>query len=918
MTVNVTDIRFEHLREPLGVGVARPRLSWIARTSRGGWLQSAYEIEARGERVRVESGDSVLVPWPFASLASRERVAVRVRVEGPDGLSPWSEEVWVEAGLLDPADWSARFTSPGAGSLLRGEFEVGAGVRSARLYATALGLYEAELNGVVVGDHVLAPGWTAYEHRLRYQTFDVTGLLREGANCLGATLGDGWYRGRLGPGGGRALYGDTLALLAQLEISYRDGTVQRFVTGESWLAAPGPLVSADLYDGEEHDARLERPGWSSPGHDVSGWSPAGIVERDLATLVAPTGPPVRRTEFVAPVEVHASAHGTTILDFGQNLVGRLRITVSGERGERVVLRHAEVMQDGELHYETMRSARATDVYTLRGGGPETYEPRFTFRGFRYAEISGPVRPQDVTAVVCHSDLERTGWFTCSDPLVNRLHENVVWSMRGNFVDVPTDCPQRDERLGWTGDLQVFAPTASFLYDSAGLLTGWLADLAAEQREDGLVPYVIPRVPAYSDRAAAAWGDAAVIVPWVLYRRFGDAGVLAEQFGSMRGWVDHLETLAGESRLWDRGFQFGDWLDPAAPPDRPDQSRTYPEIVATAYFARSAELLSRAAGVLGRAEEEARYGELAGQVRRAFQEEYVAASGRLLSDSVTGYALALEFALLPTPVQRRRAALRLRELVRAGGYTIPTGFVGTPLVCDALAETGHLDAAYHLLMQTECPSWLYTVVQGATTIWERWDGLLPDGRVNRGDMTSFNHYALGAVADWLHRTVAGLAPAEPGYRRLAVHPRPGGGLTHASARLRTLYGTAEVSWRIEDGQITVEAVVPANTVAEVTLPGGDRITVGSGGHRWTTAHRDDGAGLAPLTLDSTLGEVADRSGGLGIVTGTIVRHVPELADYLKTSRSTAEQHTTVRQALALLPGNEPILAEIEAAFAGMRR
>ncbi|MEV4580475.1 family 78 glycoside hydrolase catalytic domain [Nonomuraea jabiensis] len=902
-------IRFEHLREPLGIGVARPRLSWIIETDSPGWRQTAYEVEARGERVRVESAESVLVPWPFAPLASRERVAVRVRLQGPDGWSPWSQESFVEAGLLEPEDWSARFAGPGEGSLLRGEFRARSGVRAARLYTTALGLYEAELNGQVVGDHVLAPGWTAYRHRLRYQTYDVTDLLREGANCLGATLADGWYRGRLGFEGKRALYGDQLAWLAQLEISYADGTTERFVTDPSWRAAPGPLVSSGLYDGEVHDARLERSGWSLPGFDDSGWAAVEIVDRDLSTLVAPDGPPVRRTEILAPVERRTSPSGATIYDFGQNLVGRLRITARGRAGEQVVLRHAEVLQDGELCVSPLRTAKATDVYTLRGGDEETWEPRFTFHGFRYAEISGPV--QEVAAVVCHSDLERTGWFDCSDPLVNRLHENVVWSMRGNFLDVPTDCPQRDERLGWTGDAQVFAPTASFLFDSAGFLSSWLADLAADQGKDGLVPHVVPDVASASS-AAAAWGDAAVIVPWVLYRRYGDSGILRRQFASMRAWVEHVSALAGPGRLWDSGFQFGDWLDPTAPANRPEQAKTYPEIVATAYFARSADLLARTADALG--EDATRYRALAGEVRQAFADEYTTASGRLLSDSPTAYALALEFALLPDERQRRRAASRLVELARANGYRIATGFVGTPLICDALAEAGELEAAYRLLLQRECPSWLYSVTQGATTIWERWDSLLPDGTVNPSGMTSFNHYALGAVADWLHRTVAGLAPAAPGYRELAVHPRPGGGLTHASARLRTPYGPAASSWSIAGDEITVEAVVPPNTTAHVTLPGGEQVRVGSGTHRWTLPHAGTRPASAPLTLDSSLAEVADRPGAMRIVIDAIVRHLPELAEHVEIGLGAAAQNMTVREAIALIPNAGHLPDEIEAGFA----
>jgi alpha-L-rhamnosidase len=853
--VTVAALRFEHHREAPGIGEARPRLSWIIETAVTGWRQAAYEIEAYepGGELRertgwITSGESVLVDWPFAPLRSRERLALRVRVRGDDGQpSAWSEPALVEAGLLAAEDWMARFVTPGweedstrpqPAPLLRREFDVLPGVTGARLYITALGVYEAQINGSVVGDHVLAPGWTSYHHRLLYQVFDVTGLLRGGRNAIGAMLGDGWYRGRLGFGGGRRnIYGERLALLAQLEISYADGTTTRIVSDESWRAARGPILVSDLYDGETYDARLERSGWAEPGYDDRDWYGVSLLDYDLATLAAAALPPVRCTEEIAPVSITKSPAGRTIVDFGQNLVGRLRLTVRGEAGQTITLRHAEVLEHGELCTRPLRSAQATDHYTLRGGEVETWEPRFTFHGFRYAEVEGwpgELHPADIRAVVCHSDLERTGWFECSDPLLNRLHENVVWSMRGNFLSIPTDCPQRDERLGWTGDIQVFAPTASFLYDTADFLSSWLTDLAAEQSAEGVVPFVVPNVLGNSVPPAAAWGDAAVMVPWTLYQHFRDERILARQYESMRAWVDLVDRVAGEKHLWDTGFQFGDWLDPSAPPDKPAAARADKAVVATAYFARSAQILARIAGILGKTADEEHYSRLAQEIREAFNAEYVKPAGQVRSDAPTAYALALQFDLLANDDQRRYAGKRLAELVASSGYHISTGFVGTPLICDALCSVGAYDAAFRLLMQRECPSWLYPVTMGATTIWERWDSLLPDGSVNPGEMTSFNHYALGAVADWLHRTVAGLAPAEPGYQRLAIQPHPGGGLTHAHARLRTPYGLAECGWTIRDGQIEVTAVVPPNTTASVTLPGSDgpAIEVGAGTYRWS--------------------------------------------------------------------------------------
>lgn len=935
---SISGIRFEHQRDALGIGTPRPRLSWVVETEAEDWQQAAYALQSytadgtlREQTGRIGSDESVLVAWPFAPLESRERVQVRVQIWDTDGQpSAWSELFTVEAGLLDPADWSARFVTPDwdedTGSaqpapLLRHEFDVRPDVTQARLYITALGVYEAQLNDVTIGDHVLAPGWTSYHHRLRYETFDVTALLQPGRNALGAILGDGWFRGRLGFNGGRRnIYGDRTALLAQLEIRYADGSSERIVSDPSWRAATGPILASDIYDGETYDARLERPGWSAPGYADHDWSGVRPVDYDLAQLVAPTGPPVRRIEQIAPVAITTSPSGRTLVDFGQNLVGRLRITVQGNAGTTITLRHAEVLENGELGTRPLRRAEATDRYTLRGEGLEIWEPRFTFHGFRYAEIEGwpgTLDADSLRAVVCHSDLERTGWFECSDPLINQLHDNVIWSMRGNFLDIPTDCPQRDERLGWTGDIQVFAPTASFLYDSAGFLQSWLNDLAADQSDlSGVVPFVVPNILGDTP-PAAAWSDAAVIVPWVLYQRYGDVGILEQQWASMRAWVEVVAVAAGVRRLWDQGFQFGDWLDPAAPPDRPADARADKAVVATAYFARSAELLGQAAAVLGRVDDAEHYLALAAEVRQAFNNEYVTPNGRVLSDATTTYALALDFALLPTAEQRHYAGVRLAALVHENDYRISTGFVGTPLICDALSSVGEEYAAFRLLTERGCPSWLYPVTMGATTIWERWDSMLPDGSINPGEMTSFNHYALGAVADWLHRIVGGLAPAAPGYRRLALRPRPGGGITSARARHRTPYGIAECAWQIEAGQITVDAVVPPNTIATVTLPGDhtEPFEVGSGTYHWSIPYQEPQRPRGPLSLDSTLSEIRDDPEGWAAVHTTIARHNPALAEQIAAGDGIpGDRRLTLRQ-LLLMGGNlDSLRADLDTALA----
>lgn len=851
--LTVGAVTVEHSREPLGIGDTTPRLSWVTQTELPGWRQAAYEVEVEPHdgpawsSGRVGTDVSVLVPWGAPPLASRERRSVRVRVWGEGDAEPsaWSQDVVVEAGLLEPADWTATLARPvlpegeEPAVLLRREFALDRPVVRARLYATAQGVFEAELNGAVVGDDVLSPGWTSYRHRLRYRTYDVTALLGEGANALGVHLADGWFRGHLGFTGRRHWYGDRTGAFAQLEVEHPDGSRTVVTTDGTWRSAPSWLTRAGLYSGETADLSAELPGWSAPGFDDAAWTPVETGELDLATLVAPTGPPVRRTEVLPAVSVSTSPSGKVLVDLGQNLVGRLRLRLpDAPAGTEVTVRHAEVLEHGELGTRPLRGARATDVVVLDGRGARTWEPRFTFHGFRYAEVSGwpgELTAGDVEAVVLHTDLRRTGTFACSDPDVERLHENVVWGMRGNFLDVPTDCPQRDERLGWTGDLQVFAPTASFLHDTTGMLRSWLADLAAEQQEfDGTVPMYVPFLPLlpFPQQPEVGWGDAAVVVPWVLYQRTGDAGLLADQWASMTAWIDAFAARAGEDLDFPGGgFSFGDWLDTAAPPDNPAAARTPWQCVATAYLARSACTVAQAAEVLGR--DGARFAELGERAAARFRAEYVSPNGRVAFPSQTAYALALEFDLLE-PSQRAHAGRLLAEQVLEDGFHIASGFLGTPLVTDALTNAGELATAYELLLQRENPSWLYPVTMGATTIWERWDSLLPDGTVNPGDMTSFNHYAFGAVADWLHRTVAGLAPAAPGYRRIRFAPRPGPGLTSAAATHETPYGTASVSWALTGGTaFALDVVVPPNTTAEVVLPDGSApVEVGSGRHAFT--------------------------------------------------------------------------------------
>jgi alpha-L-rhamnosidase len=767
--------------------------------------------------------------------------------------------------MMSQTTWSAQMITPEIdhdAPLLRRELSLEPGhgeVTSARWLVSAQGVFEAFLAGAPVSSDVLSPGWSSYEWRIRYREYDVTAAVAaaDGPIVLGLALGNGWFRGRLTWHGIRRVYADEIAAIAQLEITYADGHVQTVITDATWAAGPAAVVENDLYDGETVDARLESDDWLQPGFGGDGWAGVRVVDFDVARLVPYIGPPVTRHEEIRPIKIWASPAGHTLIDFGQNLVGWLKFTVQGEAGTTITIKHAEVLEHDELGTRPLRTAKATDHFIL-SGGVDTFEPTFTFHGFRYAQVEGwpggieALRPFEelsaggaqstLVAVVVSSDLRRIGEFECSDSDLNQLHRNVVWGLRGNFLDVPTDCPQRDERLGWTGDIAVFAPTAAFLFDVNEFLKDWLVDLDAEQsHSDGLVPSVIPDVLKYAPKegsfpkhdSTAIWSDAAVWVPWALWHAYGDRDGLEAAYPAMAAHVRRVETLLSQDGLWDAGFQFGDWLDPAAPPDRPGDARADQGVVATACLYRSARTVAEAARLLGHDDDAARFTALAQRTRTAFDKYYVTKEGRVHTDCATVYALAIHFGLLDEP-QLSLAGDRLAELVAENGYRIATGFAGTPYISDALTQTGHLDDAYQILLERACPSWLYPVTMGATTIWERWDSMLPDGTVNPGQMTSFNHYALGAVADWMHRVIGGVSPAEPGYARVRVAPRPGGGLSWATTSLDTPHGTVQVHWELTDTGLQVEVDVPDGVLADLELPGAEPVTLGGGQHSHSLA------------------------------------------------------------------------------------
>ena len=847
-TPTVGGLRVEYLTNPIGIDVTQPRLSWRIASTRRNTMQAAYQLQvgtseaslARGADLLWDSGKvlsdaSVFVDYAGPAAVSRTRYYWRVRVWGGDTsgrASPWSPIAFWETGLLQPADWTARWIGPQPTSsdslpspspLLRRAFRVDDQVRSARLYVTSLGLYELYLNGQRVGDQFFTPGWTSYRRRLQYQTYDVTALLRPGANAVGAMLGDGWYRGNLGFFGQRNLYGRRLALRAQLEIRYESGRTERVVSDSDWKTTAGPVLASDIYGGETYDARREPGGWASAPYDDREWAAVALVDPPASTIVASLSPPVRRVRELRPVDIRRAPSGETVFDLGQNFTGWARLSVRGPAGTTVTLRFGEVLdRDGSLYTANLRAAGQTDRYTLRGGSREVYEPHFTFHGFRYVAARGLPDPPDsatITGIALSSDLTQTGTFVTSDSLLNRLQQNIVWGQRSNFLDVPTDCPQRDERLGWTGDAQVFARTAAFNMDVAGFFAKWLSDLAADQDKSGSVPWVIPN-PLGGDSTefagTAGWSDAAVIIPWTMYLTYGDRRVLEHQYPSMRAWVDYARRRAGTDLIWQPGWQFGDWLalhsdDPSYP-----GATTGTDLIATAFLAHSADLVSRTATVLGRKEDAAAYSALFRAVRDAFNREFVSMTGRVGENTQTAYTLALTFDLLPDSLGPA-ASDRLAQDVEAREH-LTTGFLGTPYLLHVLGATGHVPLAFKLLTQRTYPSWLYPITRGATTMWERWDGIRPDSSFQDPGMNSFNHYAFGAVGDWMYQNIGGIDvdPAAPGYRRSRIAPRPGAGLTSASASLETVYGTLVSAWRLDGPRFVLDLSIPANTSAEVTL------------------------------------------------------------------------------------------------------
>ncbi|MEV0663520.1 family 78 glycoside hydrolase catalytic domain [Actinomadura luteofluorescens] len=842
-------LRCDHRVEPLGGDEPAPLLSWRLASGRRGDAPTGF-------RVRVLDDDGAQV-WDSGAVADPAAVSVRYRgpalrprtryrwtvaVTGATGASS-REESWFETGMLSPSAWSAAWIThdpsvqdvvdaPEEGELaladhglqpavrLRKAFEAAAAPAAARLYVTARGLYEMRVNGARVGDAELAPGWTDYRDRVDYQVYDVTGMLRTGANVLAATVADGWWSGFVGFDERRsgAHYGTFPQLLAELHLVHADGSTDVVATGGDWQSARSPVRYADLLMGECHDLRRETPGWDLPSgdRDGAGWRPAWVAATDRSRLTASVAPPVRAVRELPARSVTRIDGDRFLVDFGQNFAGRVRLTARGlAPGDRVAVRHGEALDDaGALYTANLRTADATDVLIAGDDAETVFEPRFTYHGFRYAEVTGlsALGAADVTGVVLHSDTPWAGDFTCSDPGVDRLHQAISWGQRSNFVSVPTDCPQRDERLGWLADAQVFLPTACLNADVAAFFDGWLREVRGAQSPDGAFGNVAPKIAGVADEGAPGWGDAGVLVPWHLYRVYGDERFLERNLDAMCAWVDHVHRH-NPDLVWTRrtGPHFADWLAPAPTPR---------DVLATAYFARSAALTARAAEILGADEAAARYGTLAAHVRKTFAERFVSPDGRVRGDTQTAYLLALAFELLPGELVPG-AVRRLAELVEDAGPGLTTGFLGVGLIAPVLDAHGRADLAHALLRRTDPPSWQYPLRHGATTVWERWDGYTPERGFQAAAMNSFNHYALGSVGEWLYRGVAGLdqAPGSAGYRELLIRPRPGG-LTSASARYESVRGLVSTAWTRRDGVFELRVAVPPGATATVHIPTDD--------------------------------------------------------------------------------------------------
>ena len=900
--VSVVQLKTEDKINPIGMGELNPRFSWQIQSGAQGVMQTAYEIRVatdekqlmRGKKLlwtsgKVASDQSVFVPYGGPELMTGQRYLWQVRVWDNQGnTSEWSPVNSWQMGQLKPSDWQAKWIGQGfpegegerPSPYFRKEFSATKSITSATAYVTSHGLYEAFINGHRVGDAYLTPGWTSYNKRLQYQAYDVTDLLMKGGNAIGVRLGNGWYRGIIGWASQDGFYGKELALLFQLEVTYSDGSRATIVSDGSWTSHTGGIVYAEIYNGETYDAGKEPIGWNMVGYDASQWKSAVVQDLSYDHLISTYNEPVRKHEEMQPINVMMTPEGDHVIDFGQNLVGWVRLKVNGNAGDTIRIYHAEVLdKEGNFYTANLRAAKQTNEFILKGGGEEILEPHFTFQGFRYIKVEGypgELKRDNFTAIAMYSAMEKTGTFVTNDPLINQLQHNIQWGQQGNFLDVPTDCPQRDERLGWTGDAQAFSATAAFNRDVHNFFYKWLQDVAADQSSSGSVPFVVPNVLGENAGGSAGWADVATIIPWNMYLAYRDTRILENQYSSMKAWVGYMEKASTDD-LWNKGFHFGDWLFYRPFDDNDGRSAvTDKYLIAQCFYAHSTQLLLNAAQVLGKTEDIPYYQNLLKRIKAAFMKEYVTGSGRLVSGTQTAYVLALQFDMLPENM-RQQAVDRLVENIQSYSTHLTTGFLGTPYLCHVLSRFGHSDVAYALLMQQTYPSWLYPVTMGATTIWERWDGIKPDGTFQVPSMNSYNHYAYGAIGDWMYRNITGINedPANPGYKHIILKPQPNDVLSYAQAELLTLFGKLASSWQIMDDTLELEVTIPANTTATLFIPKGEgmheTLDLGSGTYHYRVGWAGTKAGK--FDLQSKVRDIWKDDAAKAV----ILKNIPELND-----------------------------------------
>lgn len=873
--LKVTEIRMDYQKKPVGVA-GMPLFSWKIESDRKAVLQKEYQLQIAVDpeftEVIYDSGwtisqESVGVKVQKVTLISCHPYFVRVRVRDGEEESVFCEAGTFITGILQEEEWQAAFISAetvhdreqSKGTYLRREIEVKGEIAGAYVCTTGLGLYQFYINGKKIGQDELTPGWTSYQKHLCYQTYEVTNSLCPGKNILGALVGAGWYKGKMGFLHLRNNYGEQTAFLMQLVIRYRDGRQEYFVTDENWTGHDAPVLFSEIYDGELYDARMESKVWKIDTGESKRtkadncenenakkkeeiWNPVEIVSFPKNVLTPQAAAKVKVMETLAVQQIITTPHGETVLDFGQNLTGWVQFIVHGERGSRARLKCFETLDaQGNVYTANLRTALQEITYICAGEQVETYHPHFTFQGFRYAQIMEwpcEIRQEDFTACVLYSEMEQTGTFSCSHPLVNQLQQNILRSLKGNFLDIPTDCPQRDERMGWTGDAQIFCRTACFLMNTDTFFQKWLKDVAYDQTPEGGVPHVVPDIVSGKEsgdwllsqgtHSAAAWADVAVINPWTLYLMYRDRSVLEQQYDSMKKWIGFMREHA-KDYIWNYRLQFGDWVALDAK-EGSYLGATPNDLTCTAYFAYSTRLFSKIAHILGHeadAEEaEALYENIVDKFRRTF----FTADGSMTAMTQTAHILALYFDLVPEQYRGKTTQNLVKLLEQEKGHLV-TGFVGTPYFCHALSRNGQINEAYQLLLKEDFPSWLYQIKMGATTIWEHWDGLKPDGTMWSPDMNSFNHYAYGAVGEWLYRVVLGLEAdeADPGYHHSIFCPQPGNAFDFAEGTYESVYGRISVRWERnrtdKQEEILLQITVPCNTTATLCLEEGAQVLEG---------------------------------------------------------------------------------------------